>query len=78
MPTIVVQNYNPVAFGLQVEPWAMYEQIAPGARAEITFDDLDRPIEFTITKDGAAFVGIMSDITFTVDGRVIFNSREST
>nr|WP_157872524.1 hypothetical protein [Bradyrhizobium sp. ORS 278] len=64
--------------GIQIEPWAMYEQIAPGSRAEIIFEnDLDRPLEFTTTEEGDVFIGIDDDITFSIDGRVVFSSRQA-
>ena len=73
---IIVQNLTASPFGLQIEPWAMYEKIAPNSQAELLFDELDRPLEFTLTEKGDAFVGIMADITFSIDGRVIFDSRK--
>jgi hypothetical protein len=65
--------------GIKIEPWAIYEHIAPGSRAEIVFEnDLDRTLEFTITERGDAFIGIDDDITFLVDGRVIYSSRKES
>ena len=75
--TIVIKNHNDKPMGVKIEPWAMYERIAPGSRAEIIFEnDLDRTLEFTITKRGDAFIGIDDDITFLVDGQVIYSSRK--
>jgi hypothetical protein len=75
--TIVIDNRNVGPMGIQIEPWAMYERIAPGSRAEVVFEnDLDRTLEFTITERGDAFIGIDDDITFSIDGRVVFNSRK--
>jgi hypothetical protein len=57
--TIVIDNRNDRPMSIKIEPWAMYEQIAPGSRAEVVFEnDLDRTLEFTITEKGDAFIGI--------------------
>jgi hypothetical protein len=73
---IIIQNLNASPFGLQIEPWAMYEKIAPNSRAELLLYESDGPLEFTLTEEGDAFVGVMADITFSIDGRVIFDSRK--
>ncbi|WP_315805667.1 hypothetical protein [Bradyrhizobium sp. SZCCHNS3002] len=74
---IVIENRNHTPMGIQIEPWAMYERIAPGSRAEFAFEnDLDRTLEFTITERGDAFIGIDDDITFSIDGQVVFSSRQ--
>jgi hypothetical protein len=75
MPKIIIENLNDTAFGLQIEPWAQYEKIAPNSRAEIVFDECDKPLEFTLNQDGEPFIGIMTNITFSIDERVIFDSR---
>ena len=70
MPKLVIPNLNASPFGLQIEPWAIYETIQPGSHAEIVYDEPDpeHPLEFTLTEEGDAFVGIMGDIRFTIDG----------
>lgn len=55
----------------------MYEKIAPNSCAEIVFDELDDELEFTLNEQGEPFIGINSDITFSIDGRVIFDSRKT-
>jgi hypothetical protein len=74
---ILVTNFNDAPFGLQIEPWAQYETIEPNSRAEIIFDDHDCELEVSLTEEGGPFIGIMADITFSIDGRVIFNSRKT-
>jgi hypothetical protein len=73
---ILIENLYDTEFGVQIEPWAQYEKIAPNTRAEIIFDDHDGPLEFCLNKDGEPCFGINSDITFSVDGRLIFDSRK--
>lgn len=74
---ILVRNLNDTPFGLQIEPWAQYEKIAPNSRAEIIFDDNDEPLEFCLTEEGEPCFAINADITFSIDGRVIFDSRKT-
>jgi len=74
---ILIQNLNDTAFGLQIEPWAQYEKIEPNSRAEIVFDEHEGPLEFCLNKDGEPFFGISSDITFSIDGRVILDTRKA-
>ena len=45
--------------------------------AEIVFDELDDLLEFTLTEEGEPYIGINSDITFSIDGRVIFDNRKA-
>jgi hypothetical protein len=80
MRKIVFRNYNESPFGLQIEPWAMYEKIAHESHAEIIFDEVDEalnPLEISLTDEGDILVIIMADMAFSVDGKVIIDTRKS-
>jgi len=74
---VLIENLNEKPFGVQIEPWAQYEKIAPGVQAEIVWDDKECELQFSLTEEGEPFFGINADITFSVGGHVIFNSRKT-
>ena len=74
---IIVKNCNDKTFGLVIEPWAQYEKIAPGSCAEIVFDneEPDDLLEVTLNEDGDVFIGTSANIVFSIDGRMIIDTR---